>query len=105
MAAFSGFPAGTRSVPVPAPLLGALLAEIDDAAELKCTLRFLWHLAQRKGHPQVVQASALLGDEVLLAALGSAEAVRQGLRQAVARGTLLTAQDGEGAVLLQDDGV
>ena len=70
MAAFSGFSGGTRSVPVPSPLLGPLLEEITDVAELKCTLRFLWHLAQRKGQPRMVRASALLEDDVLLAALG-----------------------------------
>ena len=34
--AFAGFDNGARSVPVPAPLLGELLAEITDEAELKC---------------------------------------------------------------------
>ena len=81
---------------MPAPLLGSLLAEIDDGAELRCTLRFFWHLAQRHGYGRAVPASALVADEVLLAGLGSAEAVRRGLDAAVARGTLLAATDAAG---------
>ena len=89
-----GFPAGTRSLPVPAPLLGALLVEITDVAELKCTLRFLWYAAQVKGHPKAVPSAALESDDVLAAALGSAEEVRRGLALAVERGTLLRGHAG-----------
>ena len=87
--AFAGFAAGTKSVPVPAPLLGSLLAEIDDVAELKCTLRFLWHAAQVSGAPKRVPASRLETDSVLLAALGSQEEIARGLGLAVSRGTLI----------------
>ena len=83
------FPAGTKSLPVPSPLLGSLLAEIDDLAELKCTLRFLWHAAQVKGSPKWVRAESLEADGVLLGALGSREAVRSGFAAAAARGTLV----------------
>lgn len=95
-ARFEGFISGQRSVPVPAPLLGSLLAEIDDGAELRCTLRFFWHLAQRHGYGRAVPRSALVADEVLLAALGSTEEVRRGLAAAVGRGTLLAAPDAAG---------
>lgn len=88
---FAGFDAGTKSVPVPAPLLSSLLAEIDDMAEMKCTLRFLWHAAQVPGAPKRVAASQLDGDGVLLAALG-AEGVSRGFRLAVQRGTLIEAE-------------
>ena len=91
MTSFPGFSPGTRSVPVPSPLLGPLLEEITDVAELKCTLRFLWHLAQRRGQPRAVPASVLLNDDVLLASLGSGLTISQGFRAAVGRGTLLTA--------------
>ncbi len=93
---FSGFPPGTRSVPVPGPVLGPLLEAITDMAELKCTLRFMWLVGQQRGQPRSVAASALLQDRVLLASLGSAGAVRQGLDRAVRRGTLLAAADGSG---------
>jgi len=89
MAAFPGFPSGTRDLPVPSPLLGPLLEEITEMAELKCTLRFFWMVAQQKGQPRMVGASALTEDPVLLAALGSVEEVRRGLELAVKRGTLL----------------
>ena len=102
MSSFSGFPQGVRSIPVPAPLLGALLEEITSMEELKCTLRFLWMVAQQRGHPRQVDGAALLQDQTLLAALGSAEAVRQGLASAVERGMLLVAAgpDGGAAFLL-----
>ena len=89
--AFPGFDNGARSVPVPAPLLGELLAEITDEAELKCALRFLWHQAQVPGSPKRVPAERLLTDGVLLAALGSPERAAHGIRLAVERGLLLEA--------------
>ncbi len=86
---FDGFAPGTWSLPVPAPLLGSLLAEIDDMAELKCTLRFLWHAAQVKGSPKAVPTATLEGDSLLVAALGSVDEVRRGLGLARSRGTLV----------------
>ncbi len=102
MTSFSGFPQGTHSIPVPAPLLGPLLESIGDIGELKCTLRFLWLVSQQKGHPRQVTEVALARDEVLLAALGSPAAVRRGLAMAVDRGTLLAAAElgGEPVYLL-----
>ena len=49
---FPGFGAGVKRLPVPAPLLASLLADITDCTELKCTLRFLWHEAQQSGVPE-----------------------------------------------------
>lgn len=89
--AFPGFADAARSVPVPAPMLGDLLAEITDEAELKCALRFLWHQAQIAGSPKRVPAERLLTDGVLLAALGSRERAAQGISLAVERGLLLEA--------------
>ena len=48
---FNGFPDRVRSIPAPAPLFGTLLEQIDDLAELKCLLRVLWLLQQKKGYP------------------------------------------------------
>ena len=90
MANFEGFPSGTKSLPVPSPLLSSLLEEINDLAELKCTLRFLWYAAQVAGSPKWVSEEALEADGVLVAALGSSQAVRDGLSAATARGTLLS---------------
>ncbi len=90
-ASSEGFPSGTRSLPVPSPLLGSLLEAIDDIAELKCTLRFLWHAAQVGGAPKLVAAASLENDEILIGALGSPDEVRRGLGLAVERGTLIQA--------------
>jgi DNA replication protein len=72
-------------------MLGSLLAEIDDIAELKCCLRMLWHAAQVAGVPKWVDESTLIADDVLTRALGSPDAIRAGLRAAVARGVLVEA--------------
>ena len=100
MRPFEGFAKGTKSLPVPSPLLGSLLAEIDDIAELKCTLRFLWYASQVAGSPKWVSEAALLADGVLNQALGSSGAIRSGLDAAVARGTLVT---GGGRFLLHTE--
>lgn len=89
MIPFGGFEPGVRQVPVPAPLLASLLAEITDPAELRVCLRVCWHIAQVHGLPKAVAVVALEADPVLLAALGSAEAIRGALTAAVARGVLL----------------
>ena len=91
MTAFEGFPPGTKSLPVPSPLLSSLLAEIDSVAELKCTLRLLWYAAQVSGSPKWVDESTLLSDGVLNEALGSQDEIRGGLAAAIERGTLVEA--------------
>ena len=90
---FPGFGAAVKRLPVPALLLSSLLAEIDDTAELKCTLRFLWYEAQQSGAPKRVLASALRTDGVLLEALGSEDEIERGIALAAERGTLIEAGD------------
>jgi len=90
---FPGFGPAVKRLPVPAPLLSSLLADIADCAELKCTLRFLWHEAQQSGAPKRVSASALRTDGVLLQALGSEGEIERGIALAVGRGTLIEAGD------------
>ena len=92
---FSGFPRGTQYTPVPNPLLGPLLETIDDPAELKCTLRALWCLHQKRGVPRYVTEGELLSDRVLLTGLGglglpTSDAIRRGIRRALERGTFLS---------------
>ena len=91
MPPFDGLPSGARSVPVPAPLLGELLEDIGDLAELKCALRFFWLLAGKHGPPRCVLATELEGDPVLLTALGGPAAIRAALDAAVERGILFPA--------------
>jgi DnaD/phage-associated family protein len=91
---YEGFPRQVQSVPVPAPMFGQLLEQIDDLDELKCTLRTIWLLNQKKGQPRFVTLKELLADKTLVASLsthGSPDhnRVRQALRKAVERGTVI----------------
>jgi DNA replication protein len=85
----AGFPRGVHQTPVPSPLLGPLLADIDDMGELKCTLRAvaLLHLTDRR--PRWITEDELLSDEVLVGCLDDRSAVAEALELAVGRGTLL----------------
>ena len=94
--AFAGFSRTVRYTPVPNPLMGPLLEQIDDLGELKCTLRVIWHLHQKRGSPRYVTLSELLADGSLARALidsvlDSEAAVVVALDRAVRRGTLVTA--------------
>ena len=100
--AFAGFPRRVRFTPVPSPVFGPLLEQIDDLAELKCTLRVIWALHEKRGYPRFVTLSALLADRTLARALadgGSPHRVRveSALALAVERGTLVS-----GTVQLDD---
>ena len=91
--AAAAFPRNVRYTPVPNPLFGPVLEQIDDLSELKCTLRVIWLLHQKKGHPRYVSLSELMADRVLAKALAGggeevASAVQSSLDRAVARGTL-----------------
>lgn len=97
MKGFAGFPAARlHTTPVPDLFFSELLPAIDDLAELKVTLHFFWLLGQKKGSFRYIRRQELLGDEVLLRGLETAErpgaaALQQALERAVARGTLLQA--------------
>ncbi len=109
MAATLAFPKGTKLVPVPAQVLGPLLAEIDSLAELKCTLRLIGMVHQRRSKRLWVTTSELENDAVLADALaqepeGSKQAIIRGVQLAVRRGTLLEAEQGnETALFLNDE--
>jgi DNA replication protein len=66
---FSGFPRSVRCTPIPDPLLGSLLEQISDIAELKVALRGIWLLQQERGSLPVVSVSQLLSDRVLIGGL------------------------------------
>ena len=104
METYPGFPSRVHRVPVPAPLLGSLLAQIDDIAELKCTLRAVALLSQKRGYPRFVTLRELQADESLLRAIPadgetqSAALIERALGNAVRRGTLtfaVVAADGK----------
>ena len=104
---FSGFPPRVRFTAVPNPIFGQLLEEIDDIAELKCTLRIIWLVNQKKGLPRGVTLEELLADQTLANALKGRysdipKALKDSLAKAVSRGTLIhvTSVDGEADVYL-----
>lgn len=91
---FSGFGRGMLFTPVPNPLFGPLLEQIQDLAELKVTLRCMWLLHRKRGRPQLAPLDEFLNDPALLRGLKGMgkvprEEIRRGLELAVARGTLL----------------
>lgn len=95
MKKFSGFPDRMQFTPVPNILFSALLADIDDLAELKVTLALIRALHEKRGFPRMVRMSELQADRALLVALqspagGPPEArLLSGLEKACQRGTLL----------------
>ena len=87
----NGFGRDTLYTPVPNPLLGPILEEVQDLAELKVTLRALWMLHRKKGPLKAVTISELAGDRSLLRGLGGGgkdpeSEVRRGLGLAIGRG-------------------
>jgi len=93
---YKGFPRKVRYVPIPAPLLESLLEEIDDLAELKCTLRVIAMLHVKKGHPRFVTLGELQADRTLTRSLGqdghsASQSIEQGMAKAVRRGTIAVA--------------
>ncbi|MCH7738378.1 MAG: DnaD domain protein [Chloroflexi bacterium] len=108
--AFSGFTGKTLYTPVPNPVFGPILEQVQDLAELKVTLRGLWLFHRKRGAPRAVSLDEFLADRSLIKGLkfegpegnkSSEEAIRRGLRLAVTRGTFLTHQlEGTGTVFL-----
>ena len=102
------FPPRTRYIPVPAQALGPLLAEIDSLAELKCTLRLIGMVHQRRSKRLWVTTSELENDAILADALaqepeGYKQAIIKGVHLAVTRGTLLEAEQSNEKVLFLND--
>jgi len=95
---FTGFTGKTLYTPVPNPVFGPILEQIQDLAEFKVTLRGLWLFHRKKGALRAVTLDEFLADRSLIRGLksegkeSSEEAIRQGLRLAVTRGTFLTHQ-------------
>jgi DnaD/phage-associated family protein len=105
--AFAGFTGKTLYTPVPNPVFGPILEQIQDLSELKVTLRGLWLFHRKRGALRAVSLDEFLSDRSLIKGLkskgeeSSEEAIRQGLRLAVTRGTFLTHQlEGTGTIFL-----
>jgi DNA replication protein len=91
MKEFAGFPSGRAEfTSIPNAFFSGLLPGITDMAELKTTLHVMAMLYRKKGYPRFVALPELQGNVALMQSLqGSAEALRDALKLAVARGTLL----------------
>ena len=93
---FEGFARRVRSVPIPSPMFGQLLEEIDDLGELKSTLRAMYLLQEKKGFPRFLTHGELMADRTLVNALATDGQPDHGrievaLQRAVERGTLVSA--------------
>jgi len=87
---FSGFPSGRLEfTPIPNVFFSGVLPDITDIAELKATLHVVSVLYRKKGYPRFVSFSELLNNPALMQGLGSEDALREALKKAVERGTLL----------------
>ena len=91
---FPGFTSATRYTSLPNPLLGPLLEEIQDLAELKVILRGFWLLHRNRELPRRVRLGEFLSDQTLLRGLkdhqdGPRTAITHGLNLAVERGIFL----------------
>jgi DnaD/phage-associated family protein len=94
MRKFNGFTESESFTRLPGSFFHRLLGEIQDAAELKVTLYFLWR-AERSERPVHALREADFDPQDLGLTV---EAVRSGLEQAVRRGSLLRSES-QGAVL------
>ena len=98
MDAFSGFPASkVRFTRIPGPFFSELLPQIDNLAELKVTLYALWKLERMEGKHRYLQLEDFSDDEIFMSGLGAEKkpalaALKDGLKRAVKRGTLLDTQ-------------
>ena len=70
---FQGFIKGVRYIPVPAPVFGELLEEIQDMNELKIVLRVIRLIHDKKGLERCVTLDELLADRVIAISLNSSD--------------------------------
>ncbi|MBM3933465.1 MAG: DnaD domain protein [SAR202 cluster bacterium] len=84
--AFAGFPPRPRYTPVPTPVLGQLLEEIDDLQELKVTLRAIWLLHHKRTYPRYLTVDDLMTDQTCLRVFGpGAESARRCAEETMAK--------------------
>ena len=88
---FKGFTESESFTQLPDTFFHQLLNQIDNAEELKVTLYFLWRVEHMDGRFRALQESDF---DVQAVGLSSSE-IGSGIKNAVARGTLLRAQNQE----------
>jgi len=85
MMKFKGFSDSETFTQLPDSVFHQLLKEIDDAAELKVTLYFLWRVEHIEGPFKALCETDFDGKDLGL----SAEEIKSGLEKAVQRGSIL----------------
>src|SRR5436190_5291595 len=101
MTKFKSFTDSETFTQLPDPLFHQLLKEIDNVAELKTTLYFLWRVAHMEGPFRALSKMDFDVKELGL----SAEEIKLGLEKAVQRGSLLkTKKDAAVYFLLNSPG-
>ena len=88
MSKFTGFTNSETFTQLPDTFFHQLLHQIEDAAELKVTLYFLWRMEHMDDSVRALREPDFFAKELGL----SADAVRAGLERAVKRGTILRAE-------------
>lgn len=91
MSQFDGFARGKQpTFAIYAAFISELLPQIDDLAELKVTLYFMWAIQQREGRFRYLRRRDFLRDANFMAGLSGGEAaLGAALDKACERGTLL----------------
>jgi DnaD/phage-associated family protein len=92
MTTFKGFTDTETFTQIPDAFFHQLLNQIDDAAELKVTLYFLWHVQHMDGPYRVLRESNFDAKGLGL----SADEIHAGVEKAVARGSILRLQNDSG---------
>ena len=86
---FNGFTNSETFTQLPDTFFHQLLHQIDDTAELKVTLYFLWRMEHMDDSFRALRESDFFAKELGL----SADAVRSGVEKAVKRGIILRVED------------
>ena len=88
---FNGFHPKVRYTSVPNPMFSTLLEKINDLVELKCTLRIIWLLQEKRGHPKKLTFKEIVSDQILSKSVSrdgidSRKEIMRGLNLAVNHG-------------------
>jgi DNA replication protein len=96
---FNGFPKRDKLTALPESFFSELLPLVDDLAELKVLLFFMWAVQQREGHYRYLSRADFAASETLRAGLTAAHpdtdpetTLNDALNRAVGRGALLCEQ-------------
>ncbi|PZC50436.1 MAG: DNA replication protein DnaD [Chloroflexi bacterium] len=99
------FPPDTNYIPIPARLAGQLLQDIESIEELKCTLRLIAMIRERRSRRLWVTLAELEADLVLSKAFsGNKKAISEGIRLSVNRGAILEKVHENGTLFFLNDG-